>query len=422
MIKRDYYLDQLIKYMWNGDIKVITGIRRSGKSTLLFDIFKDYLLSQDVKDENILVYSLDQRRYYEYRNPIILAEEVEKRVTSSKEKIYLFIDEIQFSIKVKNEITNQIEVTVFDMLNELKSYKNLDVYVTGSNSKMLSSDIVTEFRGRSSQIHIYPLSFKEIVEYTDKNPQDVLRDYMLFGGLPRVIDLEEKEKKKYLSNIFDEVYLKDILDRNRIDKKYVFDDILNYLSSQISSLTNPNNIANALSTHSKSKVNPELVSTYIDYAMDSFLLYCAKRYDVKGKSYFKFPNKYYFTDLGLRNARLNYRQYDPGHIMENIIYNHLIQNGYQVDVGVVVDRSGGKNIQREIDFVVNDIDKRVYIQSALNIENDDKMISELSSLRLTNDFFKKIIVRNDITHNFVDESGITHCSLIDFLLNKIPIF
>lgn len=422
MINRDYYLNQLIKYMWNGDIKVITGIRRSGKSVLLFDLFNEYLMKQGVKEEQILKYSLDQRRYHHFRNPIKLSNEIEGIVKNKNEKFYLFIDEVQLTLKVKETDVDEIEVTLFDMLNELKSYKNLDVYVTGSNSRMLSKDIVTEFRGRSSQVHVFPLSFEELFQYKKGDPKELLNEYMLYGGLPRIVTMEEQEKKKYLTHLLEEVYLKDVVERHDVEREDVLNDILDYLSSQISSLTNPTNIANALTSLKKEKVHSELVSSYIEHAIDAFLIFTVKRYDVKGKSYFKFPNKYYFTDLGLRNARLNFRQFDPGHMMENIIYNHLTMNGFSVDIGVVTDRRKGKNLQKEIDFVVNNGDKRVYIQSALLLDNESKLSDELDSLRLTNDFFRKIIVRNDISYNFTDDNGFLHCNLIDFLLNKIQIF
>ena len=424
MIKRDSYLNRMIHHMWNGEVKVITGIRRCGKSVLLFDLFYEYLLSQEVQEDHIIKIELDQRRYYKFRNPITLCEYVEDLVSGKKdEKFYLFIDEVQLTTKVIDKENGGIEVSIYDMLNELKAYKNLDVYVTGSNSKGLSKDIATEFRGRAIQIHVFPLSFEEFYSHVGGDERKALDTYMLYGGMPRLLALtDEKDKKDYLSSLYSELYVKDIVERNGIEREDILNDILDFLASQISSLTNPTNIANALISMKNEKVNSTLVSNYVQHIIDSFLISMAKRYDVKGKTFFKYPNKYYYTDIGLRNARLNYRQYDPGHIMENIIYNELLRRGYSVDVGVVTDRTGGANVQKEIDFVVNDADKKIYIQSAFQMDTDKKESSELASLILTKDFFKKIIVRMDIPHNFYDDNGIFHCNLIDLLLGRVELF
>ena len=424
MIKRDSYLNRMIHHMWNGEVKVITGIRRCGKSVLLFDLFYEYLLSQGVQEDHIIKIELDQRRYYKFRNPIILCEYIEDLVSKKKdEKFYLFIDEVQLTTKVIDKENGDIEVSIYDMLNELKAYKNLDVYVTGSNSKGLSKDIATEFRGRATQIHVFPLSFEEFYSHVGGDERKALDTYMLYGGMPRLLTLtDEKDKKDYLSSLYSELYIKDIVERNGIEREDILNNILDFLASQISSLTNPTNIANALTSMKNEKVSSTLVSNYVQHIIDSFLISMAKRYDVKGKTYFKYPNKYYYTDVGLRNARLNYRQYDPGHIMENIIYNELLRRGYSVDVGVVTDRTGGANVQKEIDFVVNDADKKLYIQSAFQMDTDKKESSELASLILTKDFFKKIIVRMDIPHNFYDDSGIFHCNLIDLLLGRVELF
>ncbi len=424
MVKRDSYMNRLIHSMWNGEIKVITGIRRCGKSVLLFDLFFEYLLSQNVPEDHILKIELDQRRYYKFRNPITLCEYVESTVWDRKnEKFYLFIDEVQLTTKVVDKENGGIEVTIYDMLNELKAYKNLDVYVTGSNSKGLSKDIATEFRGRATQIHVFPLSFAEFYSAVGGDERKALDAYMLYGGMPRLLALEdEKDKKDYLISLYSELYVKDIVERNGIEREDVLNDILDFLASQISSLTNPTNIANAITSMKNEKINPAMVSNYVQYVIDSFLISMAKRYDVKGKTYFKYPNKYYYTDIGLRNARLNYRQYDPGHIMENIIYNELLRRGYSVDVGAVCDRTGYSKIQKEIDFVVNDADKKIYIQSAFRMDTDKKESSELASLMLTKDFFKKIIVRMDVPHNFYDDNGIFHCNLIDLLLGRVELF
>lgn len=423
MINRDFYLNQIIKSKWDGQIKVVTGIRRVGKSVLLFELYKEHLINEGVSEENIITISLDQRKYIKYRNPITLCEYVETLINNSKESYYLFIDEVQLSNPTKDKENGNIEVTIYDMLNELNSYKNLDVYVTGSNSRMLSGDIMTEFRGRSTQIHVYPLSFEEYYSFVGGDETKRLNEYLIYGGMPRITQLEDElDKKKYLDQLYKEVYIKDIVERNRIEKENVLEDILNYLSSQIGLLTNPTKVANALSNARKEKIDSNLVSSYINHSIDAFLISMSKRYDIRGKSYFNYPNKYYFTDLGLRNARLNFRQYDPGHLMENAIYNELIKRGYSVDVGVVVDRRNGANSLKEIDFVVNEGDRRIYIQSVLRMDDEEKIKSELDSFKLTNDFFKKIIIRNDITHNYYDENGIYHCCLSDFLLNRIQLF
>lgn len=424
MIKRDSYLNRMVHNMWNGDVKVITGIRRCGKSVLLFELFYEYLLSQGIPEDHIIKIELDQRRYYKFRNPITLCEYVEALVAELKdEKFYLFIDEIQLTTKVIDKENGGIEVSIYDMLNELKAYKNLDVYVTGSNSKGLSKDIATEFRGRATQVHVFPLSFEEFYSHVGGDERKALDTYLLYGGMPRLLALkDEKDKKDYLISLYSELYVKDIVERNGIEREDILNDILDFLASQISSLTNPTNIANALTSIKSEKVNSTLVSNYVQHIIDSFLVSMAKRYDVKGKTYFKYPNKYYYTDIGLRNARLNYRQYDPGHIMENIIYNELLRRGYSVDVGVVTDRTGGANVQKEIDFVVNDADKKVYIQSAFQMDTDKKESSELASFILTKDFFKKIIVRMDIPHSFYDDNGIFHCNLIDLLLGRAELF
>ena len=424
MIKRDFYLNRMIHHMWNGEVKVITGIRRCGKSVLLFDLFYEYLLSQGVQEDHIIKIELDQRRYYKFRNPIALCEYIEEIVSGKKdEKFYLFIDEVQLTTKVIGKENGGIEVSIYDMLNELKAYKNLDVYVTGSNSKGLSKDIATEFRGRAAQIHVFPLSFEEFYSYVGGDERKALDTYMLYGGMPRLLSLtDEKDKKDYLSSLYSELYVKDIVERNGIEREDILNDILDFLASQISSLTNPTNIANALTSMKNEKVNSTIVSNYVQHIIDSFLISVVKRYDVKGKTYFKYPNKYYYTDIGLRNARLNYRQYDPARIMENIIYNELLRRGYSVDVGVVTDRTGGANVQKEIDFVVNDADKKIYIQSAFRVDTDKKESSEIASLILTKDFFKKIIVRMDIPHNFYDDNGIFHCNLIDLLLGRVELF
>ncbi len=424
MIKRDFYLNRIIHNMWNGDIKVITGIRRCGKSTLLFELFYEYLLkNENVPADHIIKIELDQRKYYKFRNPITLCEYVEAAVNSDSGKYYLFIDEVQLTQKIADSENGGIGVTLYDMLNELKSYKNLDVYVTGSNSHALSADIATEFRGRATQIHIYPLSFEEYYSYAGGDERKALDRYMLFGGLPKVALMEdEKDIKPYLMSLYNELYIKDIVERYGIERKDILNEILDFLSSQISSLTNPLNISNAITSIRGEKVTQSLVANYMEYITESFLISKAQRYDIKGKTYFNYPNKYYYTDIGLRNARLNYRQFDVGHIMENMLYNELVMRGYSVDVGVVYDRKGGNSVQKEIDFVVNDGDRRIYIQSSFQMNTEQKNTAELESLKLAKDFFKKVIVRMDIFHSYYDDDGIFHCNLIDLLLGRTELF
>ncbi len=419
MVARDRYLMRLVKAMWDGEVKIITGLRRSGKSVLLFDLFADYLKRKGVDENHIIRLALDQRKYYQYRNPIALCEFVEGIVSKhADEKFFLFIDEVQFTVPVVDSEHGGITVTIYDMLNELKAYKNLDVYVTGSNSKMLSKDIATEFRGRATQIHIYPLSFAEFYTAHGGDARAALDEYMLFGGMPRLLAIDdERDKKDYLTNLYRELYLKDIVEHNHLEREDLLGVILDFVASQIGSLTNPTNIANSLSSSLREKLCNKTVSSYLTAARDAFLIDVTKRYDVKGKHYFDYPNKYYYTDIGLRNARLNYRQYEPGHIMENIIYNELRCRGFSVDVGVVESRKKNERIQREIDFVVNHGDRRVYIQSAYQMMNAEKVDSELSSLVLTKDFFAKYVIRMDIPHRFQDDNGIIHCPLIDFLLS-----
>lgn len=423
MLQRDFYMQQIIDNMWNGDIKVITGIRRCGKSILLFELFYNYLIKSGIKKENIIKIELDQRKYYKFRNPVTLCEYIESIVQNKDEKFYAFIDEVQFSEKIKDAENGNIEVSIYDMLNELKSYKNLDVYVTGSNSRMLSKDIATEFRGRATQIHVYPLSFEEYYMGIGGDEQKALDQYMLYGGMPHLLQKHnDRDKKAYLSSLYKEVYVKDIVERNKIQREDLLNELLDLLASQVGSLTNPTNIANTIASLKREKVNPAMISSYIEHTEDAFLISETKRYDVKGKTYFSYPNKYYYVDVGLRNARLNYRQFDAGHIMENIIYNELIRRGYSVDVGVVVDRRNGASKQKEIDFVVNDGDRKIYIQSSLRMDEDKKENAELDSLKLAKDFFKKVIIRTDILHNYFDKDGIFHCNLLDFLLGRVELF
>ncbi len=422
MIKRDFYLKQIIERMWNGNIKVITGIRRGGKSTLLFSLFKEYLLSTGVSENHIIEIELDKRKYYKFRDPIFLCDYVESIVKEKKDNYYLFIDEVQLTKKVKDQESG-IEINIYDMLNELKAYSNLDCYVTGSNSKMLSSDIATEFRGRSNQIKVYPFSFEEFYSFRGGVESEALDEYMLYGGMPGLINETTAERKKaYLKNLYDEIYIKDLVEHARVQRQDVLEELLDYLASSIGSLTNANKITKAINTKASSKISDDTIAKYLKHTIDAFLISEARRYDVKGKRYFDYPNKYYYSDIGLRNVRLNYRQIDSEHIIENMIYNELIRRGYSVDVGVVEDRSTNNKKLKEIDFIVNNFDKKIYVQSSFRMDEEKKKETELGSLKLTADFFKKIVIRNDIPTSFYDDDGIMHCRLIDFLLNKVDLF
>ena len=422
MIPRNEYIEKIKKVMWDNNVKVITGIRRCGKSTLLFDLFGDYLLKTlKVGVEFLIKIKLDEDENIRFRNPLLLSKHLKALIKDENKKYYVFIDEIQLS-KPKTERSSGIKVSIFDVLNGLNNKKNIDVYVTGSNSKMLSKDIITEFRGRTTQIRVHPFSFKEYLAYRGADENTCLNEYLLLGGMPELVNkTDESDKKQYLTELFDETYIKDIVERKHIDREDVLGDVLNFLASQTSSLTNIKNIVDALNTKHNEKINYEMVSNYVNYLKDAFLVGEAKRYDVKGKYYFDYPSKYYFEDVGLRNARLNFRQLDTGHLMENVIYNELIRRGYSVDVGAVPVRDKNSKEYIEIDFIVNNLDRRIYIQSALKIEDERKIESETKPLSLTNDSFKKIIVRNDIVSNFYDDKGIYNCCLLDFLLERIEL-
>lgn len=425
MIRRDAYLKELVASMWNGQVKVVTGIRRCGKSYLLDKIFRGHLYGQGVRDEDIISIDLDQIRFANERNPLRLAEYVREKVVEKSRKYYLFIDEIQRCEPVPNpSLPEGALITFYDVLNEFRVYENLDVYVTGSNSKMLSTDILTEFRGRGDEIRVHPLSFSEYVAATERDGRDVLEDYLAFGGMPHAALLGSDEAKmKYLKGLFAEVYLKDIIERKRVVRGEVLDATLDLLSSAIGSLTNPNNIANVLTTRLGVATNTNTVRTYVEYLKDAFLFSEAKRFDVRGKAYFDYPNKYYCEDVGLRNARTGFREMDRPHLMENVIYNELVRRGFSVDVGVVSSwekNAKGSSVRtsREIDFVVNKGAERVYVQSAYRMESDEKMTQELRPFSLTGDAFRRIVIRGDIGRRSFDQNGVLHIALVDFLLDE----
>jgi len=428
-IKRDRYLQQLISSMWNGQVKVITGIRRCGKSYLLGTLFRNHLLGQGVKKEQILSFELDLAKDIKYRNPLVLAEYVRGIVENKDEQFYLFVDEIQLSDEVPNPYNRDgKKITFYDALNDLRSLSNLDIYVTGSNSKMLSSDILTEFRGRSDEIRVHPLSFSEYYSAVGGDKYEAFDNYAFFGGMPFVLSRpNDAAKMTYLQSLFAETYLKDIIERKKIKRKDILDAVLDLLCSAVGSLTNPTNVAKSL--NSKQKRNGEntvalnTVKSYMDYLADAFLFSECKRWDVKGKNYFDYPNKYYCEDIGLRNARIGFRQQEMTHIMENIIYNELIVRGCAVDVGIVygtdTDKKGRTvQVPREIDFVATIGGKRVYIQSAYALPDDEKTDIENRPFGLTGDSFPKIIVRHDMRKRWYDEKGILNIGIIDFLLDQ----
>ena len=424
-IKRDSYLQQLISYRFDGLVKVITGIRRCGKSYLLKKIYRDYLLQNGIKEGQIITVELDLAKDIKYRNPLTLSSYVREKVEGSKEEYYLFVDEIQMSDEVKNPFNaDGRKITFYDALNDLRSLSNLDVYVTGSNSRMLSSDILTEFRGRSDEIRVHPLSFAEYYSAVGGDKNEAFDEYAFYGGMPLILSRpNDAAKMNYLKSLFSEVYIKDIVERKKIERQDVLEQILDLLCSSIGSLTNPSKIANTLNSKQGCAVSGDTIRAYIGHLEDAFLFSESKRYDLKGKSYFDPPNKYYSEDIGLRNARIGFRQQEMTHIMENIIYNELAIRQLSVDVGVVYARTLNDNgssvrVPREIDFVVNSGGKRTYIQSAYAMPTEEKAETEIRPFTLIGDSFPKIVVRRDIGKRWYDDNGILHINLIDFLLDK----
>ena len=424
-IKRDSYLRQLISYRFDGLVKVITGIRRCGKSYLLKKIYRDYLIQNGVREEQIIIIELDLAKDIKYRDPLVLSSFVREKVEGKGEEYYLFIDEIQMSDEVPNPYNAAgKKITFYDALNDLRSLTNLDVYVTGSNSKMLSSDILTEFRGRSDEIHVHPLSFAEYYSAVGGDKNEAFDDYAFYGGMPLILSRpDDGAKMNYLKSLFSEVYIKDIVERKNIERQDVLEQLIDLLCSSIGSLTNPTKIADTLRSKQTAGVSSNTVRAYIGHLEDAFLFSESKRYDVKGKSYFDSPNKYYSEDLGLRNARIGFRQQEMTNIMENIIYNELVIRQFSVDVGVVYARTVNRNgnsvrTPREIDFIVTSGNKKTYIQSAYSMPTEEKRETELRPFALTGDSFPKIVVRKDIGKRWYDEKGILNINIIDFLLDK----
>lgn len=410
-IARDKYLRDLINRMNNGMIKVVTGIRRSGKSYLLFKLFYEYLLSQGVLESHIIKIELDQRKNRIYRDPDVILDYIETLIEDDKQ-YYILLDEVQ--------MLNDLE----EVLNSLLHISNVDIYVTGSNSKFLSKDVITEFRGRGDEIHVFPLTFKEFMQVYDKDMYRGFADYIVYGGLPLISTMKtETQKVNYLTNLFNETYLKDIIERNHIEKTQELENLINVLASAIGSLTNPPKIQATFKSSIGSAISINTIRQYIEYLEDAFIISKAQRYNVKGRKYIGTPLKYYFEDIGLRNARLGFRQVDETHLMENIIYNELRYRGYSVDVGVVEKREmseNGKQIRKalEIDFVANLGSQRYYIQSALSMPTPEKQIQEKTSLINVADSFKKIIIVKDIVNVKRDENGVVTMSIYDFLLKE----
>ena len=410
-IKRDKYLNDLINRMHNGMIKVVTGIRRCGKSYLLFHIFKNYLLEKGIPESHMIMIELDQRKNKKYRDPDAILDYIESLI-SDDEPYYIILDEVQ--------MLNEFE----EVLNSLLHISNADIYVTGSNSKFLSKDVITEFRGRGDEIHIYPLTFKEFMEAYEGDIYHGWAEYVVYGGLPLTVTMKTEEQKiHYLTNLFQETYLKDIMERHRIEKTQELEDLVNILASAIGSLTNPPKIEATFKSVIQSAISLNTIRQYLEYLEDAFIINKANRYDVKGRKYIGTPLKYYFEDVGLRNARLGFRQIEETHLMENIIYNELRSRGYSVDVGMVEKRgkdAEGKEYknQLKIDFVANLGSKRYYVQSAFSMPTEEKRVQEKASLINVNDSFKKIIVVKDVVNVTRDEAGITTMNIYDFLLKE----
>ena len=427
MYPREQYLKEIISKKDNGRIKIITGLRRSGKSVLLFQLYREWLLGEGVKEDQIIALALDILENARYRNPLELDKYVRDHMVDPKKRYYIFIDEIQFVSEIQNPYVDNedAKITFIDVILGFMHMDNADVYVTGSNSKMLSSDILSQFRDRGDEIRVYPLSFAEFYNEYEGDKRGAWQDYYTYGGMPLATLLEShEEKSRYLKDLFDRTYIKDVLERHEIkNDTEVLDILLDVLASGIGSLTNPSKLANTFKSERQIGIGSETIEKYIGYFEESFLIEKAVRYDVKGRKYIGTPAKYYYTDLGLRNARLGFRQLEETHIMENVLYNDLIRRGMNVDVGVVeynTKDADGKKIRKqlEVDFVVNQGGKRFYIQSALSIADPDKKEQEIESLKRIPDSFSKMVVVRDYLKPWQDENGITYVGIEQFLLNE----
>lgn len=424
VIKRDEYLRKLIARKHNGLVKIISGIRRCGKSYLLFNLFKNHLLSEGVPKENIVEIALDDDSFEHLRDPRKISAYIREKVGSVQGLTYVLIDEIQMCEAAPSSVPDsKAKITFYDVLNGVSKLPDVDVYVTGSNSQMLSKDIATNFRDRGFEIRLHPLSFSEYIEATGKDLFNGFEDYLIWGGMPlAVLEKEENERSRYLKGLFDRVYIKDICERHNLRDDYVINRVVDALSSSIGSLTNPHKLSNTLQSVLKVKTNDHTINAYLEYLCDSFLYSRVVRYDVKGKRYFDTPCKYFAEDVGLRNARLNFRQVEDDHLMENVIYNELVVRGYNVDVGVVpiASRIDGKLTvrQHEIDFVINLGSKKIYIQSAFSLSGEGKKEQETMSLRKSGDFFRKIVVISGMKKLTRDEMGIEYVGVIPFLTDR----
>lgn len=424
---RKQYLNELISKKGNGRVKVVTGLRRAGKSYLLFKLYYDYLIESGVKADQIITLALDEIENSRYRNPFELNAYVKDRIKDRNRCYYVFLDEIQFVSSVANPYVDDPKavLTFVDVVLGLMKIPNVDVYITGSNSKMLSSDILTQFRDRADEIRVYPLSYSEFYELYEEDKRGAWQDYYTYGGMPLVWSLKtHEERSTYLKNLFSQTYIKDVLERNNIRKdEEVLEILLNVLSSSVGSLTNPSKLSNTFDSERHMKVSSGTIGNYISFFVNAYLISEAERYDVKGRKYIGTPLKYYYTDPGLRNARLNFRQIEETHLMENVLYNDLVRRGYGVDVGVVevnARNEEGKNIRKqlEVDFVVNRGDERYYIQSALSIDNPGKKEQEIASLLRIPDNFRKIVIVKDYMKPWQDDNGIQYIGVEQFLLDE----
>ena len=430
-IERKRNLQRLINSRQNGQIKIITGVRRCGKSYLLGVLYRDYLLQDGVLPEQIISIELDNDINIRYRNPLELGNYIRDRVSDKKTDYYILLDEIQMVESIDNPFLPKgsgAKITFVDVLLGLKSLPNVDVYVTGSNSKMLSSDVATAFRDRGEQIHITPLTYEEFYAAYPNDKRYAWREFMTYGGMPFVLHKNtHEEKSKYLQDLFRLTYIKDVIERNRLRANVeVIDELLNVVASSVGSLSNPSRLSNTFQSVKGLKIKNETISSYLDCFIDAYILSKAYRYDIKGRSYIDTPLKYYFTDIGLRNARLNFRQQEENHIMENILYNELIACDFNIDVGVVeynhLDENGKKvRSQLEVDFVVNKTDKRYYIQSALTVANEEKRKQETNSLNRIDDSYTKIVIVKDNILPWIDDKGVQYINIEDFLLERINV-
>ena len=427
IIQRDRYLQKLIDRRENGMVKVITGIRRCGKSYLLFELYHRYLNDDGVTDDHIIELALDEDENARYRNPLELGEYVRSLLADKDKMYYVFLDEIQKVADIPNPYLpgTDEKIGFVDVLLGLMKIKNVDLYVTGSNSRMLSTDILTEFRGRGDEVRVNPLSYREFYAACGEDKRNAWRDYFTFGGMPLILAQKTAgDKSRYLHTLFDKIYLDDIMSRHNVaNEKTVLDDLLDIVSSSVGSLTNPSRIQKTFASVRGTAISDDTISRYLDYFLDAFLLYRAKRYDVKGRKYIGSPVKYYYSDVGLRNARLNFRQQEENHIMENLIYNELRVREFDVDVGIVTlnsrDEDGrSTRTQREVDFVANRGSQRYYIQSAFAVPDERKRAQETASLTGIGDSFRKIVVVRENITPWHDESGILYVGIEDFLLDE----